>query len=46
MPTVDLTPKMTIRSAENELFLSAIPGERALGENIGGLQFFSNGFIS
>lgn len=44
MKTNDLTPKMSIKSAEDELMVSAIAGERSLAENLGGLQFFSNGF--
>ena len=44
MPTVDLTPKMSVKSAENELFIGFVSSERTLGENLGGLQFFSNGF--
>ena len=44
MQTVDLTPKMTVRSAESELYIGFVSGERTLGENLGGLQFFSNGF--
>lgn len=44
MPTVDLTPRMVVKSAENELYMGFVSGERSLGENLGGLQFFSNGF--
>ncbi len=41
---VDLTPKMNLKPAEVELMPQYIPGERPLGENIGGLQMFSNVF--
>ncbi|MDD4026981.1 MAG: hypothetical protein PHO75_02215 [Candidatus Shapirobacteria bacterium] len=44
MKTTDLTPKMSVKSAEEELAIIAITGEQALGQNLGGLQFFSNGF--
>lgn len=44
MPTVDLTPKMAVKSAENELYMGFVSGERSLGGNMGGIQFFSNGF--
>lgn len=44
MKIIDLTPKMSVKSAENELALTAVVGEKSLGENLGGLQFFSNGF--
>ena len=44
MAEIDLTPKMSVKSAEDELAMVAIVGEQALGQNLGGLQFFSNGF--
>lgn len=44
MSTIDLTPKMSVKSAEEELAIIAVTGEKSLGENLGGLQFFSNGF--
>lgn len=44
MKIIDLTPKMSVKSAENELALTAIVGESGLGDTIGGIKFFSNGF--
>jgi len=41
---IDLTPKTRPISAEQELVTPYIPGERPLGETIGGLQMFSNVF--
>ena len=41
---IDLTPKTRLIPAEQELVTPYIPGERPLGETIGGLQMFSNVF--
>lgn len=42
--TVDLSPKLTLKSAEQELAREYVVGERPLGESMGGLQMFSNVF--
>lgn len=44
MAKVDLSPKMTLKPAEQELVREYIPGERPLGETIGGLQAFASVF--
>jgi hypothetical protein len=41
---IDLTPNNRPLPAEQELITPYIPGERPLGETIGGLQMFSNVF--
>lgn len=42
--TIDLSPKMKLVPAEQELVSEYISGERPLGESMGGLQMFSNVF--
>lgn len=42
--TIDLSPKMTIPSAEAELTTPYVAGELPLGQSMGGLQMFSNVF--
>lgn len=42
--TVDLTPKATLRPAEQELTREYVAGERPLGESLGGVQMFASSF--
>lgn len=44
MKTIDLSPRMSLKPAEQELITEYMPGERPLGESVGGLQMFSNVF--
>ncbi len=44
MPTIDLTPKDRSITAEEELIINFVSGEASLNQNIGGVQFFANGF--
>lgn len=44
MASLDLSPKMRLKPAELELVTEYRPGERPLGESMGGLQMFSNVF--
>lgn len=41
---IDLTPSFRIKTAEQELYTPYVAGELPLGQNIGGLQMFTNGF--
>lgn len=40
----DISPKLSIKSADQELAREYVVGSRPLGESIGGLQMFSNSF--
>jgi len=42
MKITDLSPKMSVKPAFEELVTEYIAGELSLGENVGGLQMFSN----
>lgn len=43
--TKDITPRMNnMMTADQELLMSYVPGERPLGESVGGLQMFSDTF--
>jgi len=45
MKTIDLSPKMSIKPASVELTTEYISGDLPLGQNIGGLQAFSDKLI-
>lgn len=45
MKTVDISPQMSLKPASQELITEYISGDLPLGQNIGGLQAFSNKFI-
>lgn len=45
MSTVDISPKMNLKSASLELTTEFISGEISLGQNIGGSQTFSDKLI-
>jgi hypothetical protein len=42
--TIDLSPRMNIKTAEQELVTQYVAGERPLGETIGGMLAFSEVF--
>jgi hypothetical protein len=44
MKGIDLSPKMKLLPAEQELVVQYVPGERPLGDSMGGLQMFSDVF--
>jgi hypothetical protein len=45
MKTIDLSPRMSLKSASQELMTEYIAGDMPLGQNIGGLQAFSDKLV-